>query len=102
MDMLNNTNHTIVLAAAGFEVLIIKKRGLLIEPIVAWAVETDATDVENVRHWVSPLTPEGDMKSVAGKLPWAIRRPGGVIEYGGQYFSRPIDFENAVARELAA
>src|SRR3974390_878071 len=75
----------------GFEVLIVRKRGLLIEPIIAWSIETETVDTENIRHGVLPITPEGDMANY-GKLPWGIRRPGGVIEYGGQYFSRATDF----------
>ena len=95
--MFNTTTNTIIPSQPGYEVLIIRKRGMIIEPVIAWSIITDAADDENIRHWIDPITSAGDMQNVAGKLPWAIRRPGGVIEYGGQYFSRPIDFEAAVA-----
>ena len=100
--MFQTTTNTIIPAQPGYEVLIIRKRGMIIEPVIAWSVITDAADDENIRHWIDPITSAGDMQNVAGELPWAIRRPGGVIEYGGQYFARAIDFETAVARELAA
>jgi hypothetical protein len=99
--MFNTTTNTIIPAQPGFEVLIARKRGLLIEPVIAWSVTTDTADEENIRHWVSPITADGDMASVAGNVPWGIRRPGGVIEFGGQYFTRPIDFEAAVKAEAA-
>lgn len=46
MDMFNTTT-TAIPDQPGFEVLILAKRRLINEPIIAWAVETDTIDTEN-------------------------------------------------------
>jgi hypothetical protein len=102
--MTKRTTNTVLPAQPGWDVVIARKSGLWFEPIVGWAVShiEDIEDPEEIDHYIEPLTAEGTVRQGWPKAYWGIRRPSGVIEFYGQYYSRPLDLERALAEEKVA
>jgi hypothetical protein len=97
------TTVTILPAQPGWEVVIARKSGLWLEPIIGWAVTTfPDNDDEGFDHYPEPLTAEGPVRQVWPKLHWGIRNPSGRIEFCGKHYTRVLDLEVGLSKERAA